>query len=365
MKNHVLFFYIYMLRVAIILPSLVNKAPIQVAKDLAGEFVLAGSEVCVYYFDDIVEVDFPCRIERISFFVAIDFKLFDVIHSHMLRPDAYVWCWRLLKPCREVGFVSTIHNIVEEDLYFSYGKLTSYIFSRLWRIFWSAQDELVVLNNAARKYYNKFLSGAKVSVIYNGRALSAVTPVDQADLNRLESLHLKFQVLGSCAVLTRRKGLDQIIRILPECRGYALVLIGDGPACVELKTLAAESGVADRCVFLGYRANAQSYLSHFDIYVMPSRSEGLPLALLEAAGNGLPVLCSDIEVFKEIFSPDEVSFFQLENNDDLVRALSFSIENKSVFSSNIKKKYKNNFTGKVMATRYLELFLDLVKRKNS
>lgn len=355
-----------MLRVAIVLPSLVNKAPIQVAKDLAGEFVLAGAEVCVYYFDDIVEVDFPCRVEKISFFVAIDFKLFDVIHSHMLRPDAYVWYWKLFRSCRNVVFISTIHNIVEEDLYFNYGRLTSYIFSRLWRIFWSAQDKLVVLNNAAQKYYNNFLSGGKTSVIYNGRALSAVTPVDQADLNRIEALHLKkLQVLGSCAVLTRRKGLDQIIRILPECRNFALVVVGDGPACAELKNLATELDVSERCIFLGYRANAQSYLAHFDIYVMPSRSEGLPLALLEAAGTGLPVLCSDIEVFKEIFSADDVSFFQLESGEDLVRALKFSIENKSMLSSNVLKKYKNNFTGKVMASRYLELFLDLVKRKKA
>ena len=352
------------LRVAILLPSLVNKAPIQVAKDLTSEFVRSGASVCVYYFDDVVEVDFPCRTERISFFSAIDFELFDIIHSHMLRPDAYVWYRRLLKSCKKVGFVSTIHNIVEEDLYFNYGKLKSYVFSRLWRIFWSAQDELVVLNNAAQRYYKNFIGGRKTNVIYNGRALSIFTPLAQEDLNRMESLHSKFQVLGSCAVLTRRKGLDQIIRILPECREYALVVIGDGPACSELKALAVELGVAERCVFLGYRANAQSFLSQFDIYVMPSRSEGLPLALLEAAGNGLPVLCSDIEVFKEIFSFDEVSFFELENEKDLVKALKDTFENKAALSSNVQEKYKNNFTDKVMATRYLELFLALKNRKN-
>ena len=354
-----------MLKIAVILPSLANKAPIQVAKDLISQLILSGANVCVYYFDDVVEVDFLCRTERISFFTAIDFELFDIVHSHMLRPDAYVWYRRLLKSCEKVGFVSTIHNIVEQDLYFNYGKFKSYVFSRLWRIFWSAQDELVVLNNAAQKYYKNFIGERKTNVIYNGRALSALTPLAPEDLNRIELLHSKFHVLGSCAVLTRRKGLDQIIRILPECREYALVVIGDGPVCPELKALAVELGVTERCIFLGYRANAQSFLSQFDIYVMPSRSEGLPLALLEAAGNGLPVLCSDIEVFKEIFSSDEVSFFELENEKDLVRALRFSVENKAALSSNVQQKYKNNFTDKVMATRYLDFFSALNNRKNS
>ncbi len=351
------------LRVAVLLPSLANKAPVQVAKDLVGGFVLSGADVNVYYFDDIVEVDFPCKIERISFFTALDFELFDVVHSHMLRPDAYVWYRRLLKPSNKVGFVSTIHNIVEQDLYFNYGRLKSYVFSRLWRIFWSAQDELIVLNNSAQRYYKNFIRGRKTNVIYNGRALSTLAPLEQNDLNLISPLHLNFQVLGSCAVLTRRKGLDQIIRILPKCREYALVLIGDGPAGSELKSLAAELGVADRCVFLGYRADAQSFLPQFDIYVMPSRSEGLPLALLEAAGNGLPVLCSDIEVFKEIFSSDEVSFFELENEKDLIKALKHCFENKATLSSNIQKKYVNNFTDKIMTIRYLELFEDLKKRK--
>ena len=354
-----------MLRVAVFLPSLANKAPVQVAKDLVHGFVQAGADVCVYYFDDIVEVDFSCRVKKISFFTAIDFELFDIVHSHMLRPDAYVWYRRLLKSCEKVGFVSTIHNIVEEDLYFNYGRFKSYVFSRLWRIFWSSQDELIVLNNAAKNYYKNFLNGKKTNVIYNGRALSTLAPLNQDDVNRLALLHSKFQLLGSCAVLTRRKGLDQIIRILPECREYALVVIGDGPACAELKALAVELGVAERCIFLGYRANAQSFLSQFDIYVMPSRSEGLPLALLEAAGNGLPIVCSDIEVFKEIFSSDEVSFFKLENEKDLVKALKYSVENKAILSSNIREKYKNNFTDKVMTGRYLELFVTLKNRKNS
>ena len=57
-----------MLNVAIILPSLANKAPVQVAKDLANEMYLSGINVCVYYFDDVLEVDFLCKTERISFF---------------------------------------------------------------------------------------------------------------------------------------------------------------------------------------------------------------------------------------------------------------------------------------------------------
>ena len=352
------------LRIAVLLPSLANKAPVQVAKDLVSGFLLSGADVSVYYFDDVIEVDFCCKTQNISFFTTIDFESFDVVHSHMLRPDAYVWFWRLFSSSKKTIFVSTVHNLVEQDLYFNYGKFTAFIFSRLWRIFWSAQDALVVLSNAAQKYYIDFLKGRKTTVIYNGRALSHLSISDEQDINIISDLQLSFKVLGSCAVLTRRKGLDQIIRILPSCKEYALVIVGDGPASTELNNLAIELGVADRCKFLGYRANAQSFLRKFDIYVMPSRSEGLPLALLEAAGNGLPVVCSNIEVFQEIFSRDEVSFFELENKEDLIRALDFAARNEAELGFNIAKKYNSSFTEKVMTKRYIELFLSLKKKFN-
>ncbi len=353
-----------MMNVAVILPSLANKAPIQVAKDLTAKMVLSGINVCVYYFDDVVEVDFSCKTERISFFKNIDFDGFDIIHSHMLRPDAYVWYRRLLDSCKKTGFVSTIHNIVEEDLCFNYGGFRAYVFSRLWRVFWSAQDELIVLNNSAQKYYFNFLKRRKTNVIYNGRALTTSAYIEEEDECLLNKLRSEFHVLGACAVLTRRKGLDQIIRILPARKEYALVVVGDGPARTELKNLAIELGVSDRCKFLGYRANAQSFLAQFDIYVMPSRSEGLPLALLEAAGNKLPVVCSDIEVFKEIFTDKEVSFFELQNELDLIKALDSCLKNKTTLAFNIYKKYTERFTDEFMAKRYIELFLRLIKIKS-
>ena len=54
---------------------------------------------------------------------------------------------------------------------------------------------------------------------------------------------------------------------------------------------------------------------------MPSRSEGFPLALLEAVAMRRNVVCSDIPVLKEIFTDEEVTFFELENVPSLVRAI--------------------------------------------
>ena len=79
------------MNIAMILPSLANKGPILVARDLCIEYKKMGHECFVFYFDDIVEVELPCLSKRISFWRPIDWNTFDIVHSHMYRSDAYVF----------------------------------------------------------------------------------------------------------------------------------------------------------------------------------------------------------------------------------------------------------------------------------
>lgn len=344
------------LNIAVILPSLANKAPVQVAKDLAVGLIELGANVEVFYFDDVLEVEFPCQSKRLRFFSRIEFEKFDVVHAHMIRPDAYVWFWRMFRKYKKTTFVSTIHNIVEKDLYFQYGKVTSIIFSRLWRLFWAGNDHLVVLNREAQTYYFQFLGGRKTTVIHNGRKLSRDMVLAKHDRELVEGLKVNYKLIGCCALLTQRKGIDQLIKALPDCEDYALVVVGNGKALPELQELANHLGVMNRCRFLGFKENAQAFLPLFDVYAMPSRSEGLPLALIEAAGNGLATVCSNIEPFREVFTSEEVSFFEIENQEDLVRAIEFAYKNKSVFSEKIYSRYLSSYTSEIMTLNYFNYF---------
>ena len=82
------------MNIAVILPSLKNKAPILVAKDIADQLIKNGCKVDVYYLENIVELEFNCPIKKIGLFEEFDYHKYDVIHTHMLRPDFYVWLHR-------------------------------------------------------------------------------------------------------------------------------------------------------------------------------------------------------------------------------------------------------------------------------
>lgn len=72
-----------------------------------------------------------------------------------------------------------------------------------------------------------------------------------------------------------------------------LLLVGDGPERVKLERQVRESGVAERVIFTGYQPDPRPFLAVMDLFVLPSRSEGLSVALLEAMGEGIPVAVTD------------------------------------------------------------------------
>ena len=137
------------MRIAYILPSLANKGPIIVAKDLVLTMTAHGHSCKVFYFDDIIETEFNCPVQQIKFSRTINFNEFDVVHSHGIRPDTYIW---LHKPiiC-QAKIISTIHNFVFEDLAEQYNKLIAYTFGSLWMFILRRHNKIVTLSKTAIK----------------------------------------------------------------------------------------------------------------------------------------------------------------------------------------------------------------------
>lgn len=102
------------------------------------------------------------------------------------------------------------------------------------------------------------------------------------------------------AELHRNKGIDVAIRAIANISDVVLVVCGDGEERRRLENLASKLGVSDRVFLLGFVTDARRYLRAANIYLMPSRKEGLPMALLEASIAGLPVIASSTGGIPEI-----------------------------------------------------------------
>lgn len=335
------------MNIAYIVPSLAAKGPIIVVRDLSRLMVENGHKCTIFYFDDIIEMTFSCSTIRIT--RKIDFSEYDIVHSHGLRPDKYVCINR--EWSGKVKYVSTVHNYVLQDFRYQYSWFIAQTVGRLWVRMLHRMDRVVVLTNDAVKYYTHWLPSSKLTYAYNTRIVERSNILNEEEKKRIEEFKNESILIGVNALLTHRKGVDQIIRALPSLPKHKLFIAGDGKVRENLETLAESLDVNDRCYFAGYVKDAYRYMEHYDVYVASSRSEGFGLMLLEAAQYKVATVCSRIPVFEEIFSPDEVAFFELDNIPSLVEAINNVPDGEKMY-----ERYINCYTPQKFYERYLEIY---------
>ena len=285
------------MRIAYILSSLANSGPIIVAYDLVQLMIRNGHSVEVFYFDDKTDLDFPCATHRINMKSRFPFSGgFDMIHCHGLRPDIFML---LRKPlgCK-TPVVTTIHSYMFSDHAFKYGKWQSKITARLVLASTVRDDKIILLSKHMMDYYSHYLPAKKLTYAYNSRLCDlSLKPKEDDERNILEFKRNSI-LLCSVSGLNHRKGLHQIIQALPFLPDFKYCIVGDGKERQPLQELAQTLGVADRVLFVGRKPAGFRFLQLADIFVMPSYSEGFPLAMLEAASMQKAIVCSDIPVFR-------------------------------------------------------------------
>lgn len=343
-----------------IVPALANKGPVIVSKDLCTKYIEWGHECVVFYFDEKIELDFPCETKRIHFWKKLDFSSFDVVHTHQYRPDAFVYVHKVYK---QTKVVSTLHQHIEQQL--KYDNSRNPILNRFgvytWFYFLKCFDKVISLTSFHETYYKR--KWLDTCVIANGRFVDTSLDIDCEDGERIAFLKSKYTLLASVAYVTIRKGLEQAIYAIVNNETYALMIVGDGPDLNRLKELAKNIGVEDRCLFVGNKSNGYRYLKYADVFLLCSYAEGFPLALIEASAYGIPAVCSDIEAITSVMDSDEVSFYHLGDINSLRNAIDYTIKNRQVLSSAIMHKYKTCFSDEAMAKKYISLYTSLIKKR--
>ena len=115
--------------------------------------------------------------------------------------------------------------------------------------------------------------------------------------------------------LTRQKGHGTLLEALAMVkRPWRLTIIGQGPEESPLRRQAADLGILPRIQFLGSVTDIPRRLSEADLFCFPSRWEGQGLVLLEAMACGIPVIASDLPVFRETFDEHSMQFAEPGNS---------------------------------------------------
>ena len=167
--------------------------------------------------------------------------------------------------------------------------------------------------------------------------------IDTLKCNKANYGHIRridFQYLSSdiiaiyVARIDENKNHEIIVRAAKElnekCNNLKFIFVGDGPTRSHLEKLVRDLKLTETIRFTGFVNIVYEYLSISDIGVISSLSEAFPLVLLEKMNMELPVVASDIPIFRELITVNENGYlFNPANVDELVGRIEFLYYNKA------------------------------------
>ncbi len=146
----------------------------------------------------------------------------------------------------------------------------------------------------------------RVYYIPNGWVAS-VEPLSREAARKELGLPPTGTVIGWVARLIPVKACDIFLRAFSACKGLPVqaAIIGEGVERSQLEALCAELGLTKQVTFCGARSPAARLFPAFDAFVLSSRSEGTPIALLEAMAAGVPVVTTAVGGIPDVVTPKE------------------------------------------------------------
>ena len=185
------------------------------------------------------------------------------------------------------------------------------------RLIWKDASAVIANSSGLRELANAFDTRFEIPIIPNGVDLREyATEVRAWSPPRLLSV----------GRLVHQKGFDLALRALAELKDleWEWCIAGDGPQINVLRSLATELGMKDRIIFPGWRSHAElvGCYKGSNLFLFPSRHEGMPNAVLEAMASGLPIIASRIAGNEELVADGETGLlFPSEDVESLCVAL--------------------------------------------
>ena len=281
----------------------------------------------------------------------------DVIHTHNTQPflDGVVG-----------GILAGTRTMIHTDHARSFPDKWKYMMAE--RVLSTFTHRVVgVSDHTARNLatYEK-IPRSKIVTIPNGIDGSPYqVPVDVAAKRRELNVPPSGPLVGFASRLVEQKGIPYLLQAMPELLrrfpDMTLVIAGEGPDRAPLERQAAEIGVQGRVRFVGVRLDLPELLRVFDIMVLPSLWEGLPMVILEAMAAGCPIVATAVGgVPTALENGKSALLVQPRDPVALVEALSTMIaspEQRARYAAAARAIFEARFTAEAMTREYERLYL--------
>ncbi len=229
-------------------------------------------------------------------------------------------------------------------------------------------DRVIAISSPVVKHLKEdfHVSDNQIELIVNGINLNQFEPVDEESKIRLRRrYHLgKHPVIGIIARLSDVKGQDLLVaafhKVVASFPQAKLFLVGEGKMENALRRLVSTLDLVDKVIFLPKINKTSEILPIFDVFVMPSRQEGLGISVMEAQAAGLPVVASNVGGLPDIIEDGKTGILVRQGDvGDLSEAIIFLLRNKQAamkMGKLAKMQAKKRYSADTMVEKTLAVY---------
>lgn len=234
----------------------------------------------------------------------------DVVHTHL---NVIKYAAPAAKLAGVPVCVHTVHNVAQEEAEGRLQKITNRIFfCRGWAV-------PVALSPKVQKSIEAFydMKPEQIPMIYNGIDLERCRIKENYAAEELRLIHI-----GRFNAQKNHRGLlDAFALIQKKLPGCRLELLGDGELRAEVEAYVRELGISEQVFFRGNQPDVHPYLHDADVFLLPSKFEGMPMTIIEAMGTGLPVVATAVGGVPDMFTDGESGFLVSEDPQQIAEAI--------------------------------------------
>ena len=292
----------------------------------------------------------------------------DLIHTHGESPWFYGALAANLVPWKRIPCITTIHGYGGGDRQ----NMQSY---RLWKILTALSRKVILVSNVLhRELLHAGLSTKKLQTVVNGIPAESMhhSPDRNPELRKVYNIQPDDFVVGIVARLSAIKNHALLLYAVKQLQKTTeqqvrLLIVGDGPERPKLERLANDLQLKPEVTFCGKQTNVDTFYNLFDVFVLPSFSEGISMAILEAMAAGIPVIASAVGGNEEIISHEHNGLLFPSNDlDALVRRLRRLLDDPQAglhLVANALTTISTTFSLKTMLQAYRKIYTDILHKK--
>lgn len=280
--------------------------------------------ICVYEYNEndfgkkfqelggkIYNLNIPSRVynkhqEFLSLYRFFKEEKPDIVQTHVLKANLYgTIAARLARVPVVIATEMTLKDIASSK----FSRLRDRLIQPFVSVIVNKCDRFVVTSNFIQKEWSGSIKKNRFEVVYPPFNLEKYDSAIRTPQSGFRTIGKRIGFVGR---LSEEKSVSTLLNAVVTVKkmhpDMELKIVGTGPMEGLLKKQCEVLKIAKNVKFEGYRANSFESLKEMDIFVLPSRTEGCPIVILEAMAMGLPVIATNVGGNPELVINNETGF---------------------------------------------------------